>query len=223
MITKVDEKTILVPPLTEEDARTLKMGDIVYIRGMIHTSRDKGHPKMVQLVKEGKKLPIHLKGAIIFHAGPICKKDGNKWKLIVIGPTNSPRMSPYGSFICQQGAKAMMGMGGMDNKTLEALQKHGAVYLAAGGGLAVLSGLQVEEVIGVDWLELGMPDAMWHLKVKDFGPVIVAMDSHGNSVYEKNFRNAVKKLPRLYESLGIPKQFYGIGSLHGYERWGFEK
>jgi tartrate/fumarate subfamily iron-sulfur-dependent hydro-lyase beta chain len=223
MIEKVSGKTVLFPPLTEDDARQLKMGDIVYIKGIIHTCRDKGHPKIVQLVKEGKKLPIELEGAILFHAGPICKKEDDKWKLIVIGPTNSPRMSPFGPFICQQGVRAMMGMGGMDNRTLEALQKHGAVYLAVGGGLAVLSGLQVEKVIGVDWLDLGMPDAMWHLKVKEFGPVIVAMDSHGNSVYEKNFETALDKLPGLYGELGISKQFYGIGSLHGYERWDFEK
>ena len=222
-IERKNGKTILIPPLTEEDARSLRMGDIVYITGIIYTLRDKGHPRLLQYVKEGKPLPFNPKGAIIFHAGPICKKEDGKWKLVVIGPTNSPRMSPYGPFICELGVKAMMGMGGMDKKTLQALNKHGAVYLATPGGVAVLSGLKVKEIVKVEWLDLGMPDANWHLNVEDFGPVIVAMDSHGNSIYDKNFEAGLQRLPKIYEKLGIGKKYYNIGSIHGYKPWPFEE
>ncbi len=175
----------LETPLKEEDIRNLEIGDVIYITGHIFTSRDMGHLKMREIIQKGEKLPVDLSGFAIFHAGPVVKKEGNGYKLEVIGPTTSIRMEPHSDFIGQLGVKAIIGKGGMEEDTSRALKKYGMVYLQAPPGCAVLLGEQVEKIENVFWLELGVPEAMWVLKVKDFGPLVVGMDSKGRSVYRE--------------------------------------
>lgn len=175
----------LETPLKEEDIRNLEIGDVIYITGHIFTSRDMGHLKMREIIQKGEKLPVDLSGFAIFHAGPVVKKEGNSYKLEVIGPTTSIRMEPHSDFIGQLGVKAIIGKGGMEEDTSKALKKYGMVYLQAPPGCAVLLGEQVEKIENVFWLELGVPEAMWVLKVKDFGPLVVGMDSKGRSVYRE--------------------------------------
>lgn len=170
-------------PLSRKDTEKLKVGDMVYLSGVIYTARDSAHKKMVE---EGS--PVDLEGAVIFHAGPIINtdvNDANKYQLVAIGPTTSTRMNSYQPHLIDEGVKAVIGKGGMDDKTGEALQRNGAVFLSAVGGCAALYVRLVKNIIKVHWIDLGVPEAVWELEVKDFGPLFVTMDSHGGNLYDQ--------------------------------------
>lgn len=166
-------------PIKDEDLKELNVGDVVYLTGNIITARDQAHKR---LLEEGS--PLDIEGAVLFHAGPIISQDEGGYKMVAIGPTTSMRMNPYQSDVLDMGPKIVIGKGGMDDTVREALIRNEALYVVATGGCAALYVDAVEEIESVDWLDLGMPEAMWNLKVKDFGPLIVAMDSHGKSLYD---------------------------------------
>ena len=170
----------LKTPLHVEETAQLTIGDTVYISGTIYTARDSAHKRMV---KEGS--PVNLDGAVIFHAGPIILKENKGYKMVAIGPTTSTRMNPYQSEVLDKGVKAVIGKGGMDRATQTALQKNGAVFLTAVGGCAALYVKSIIKVKSVKWIDLGIPEAVWELEVKDFGPLFVTMDSHGGNLYEQ--------------------------------------
>ncbi len=172
------EKKINVP-IKDESIADLKIGDVISLTGNILTARDQAHKRILE-----KGAPRDIEGAAIFHAGPIIKKEDEKYKMVAIGPTTSMRMNPYQSDVIAMGAKIVIGKGGMDDSVREALVENESVYVVATGGCAALYVDAVEEIESVDWLDLGMPEAIWNLKVKDFGPLIVAMDSEGNSLYD---------------------------------------
>lgn len=165
-------------PLSAEQVRALKVGDVVLINGLMHTGRDALHHHLMS-----HDSPVDLKGGVIYHCGPVALKDGNTWTLGAAGPTTSGREEPYQADIIKKfGVRAVIGKGGMGAKTLAALKEQGAVYLNAIGGAAQYYSECITEVTGVDFLEFGIPEAMWHITVKDF-PAIVTMDSHGNSLH----------------------------------------
>ena len=166
-------------PIKEENLNELNAGDVVYLTGNILTARDQAHKRIIE-----QGAPLDIEGAAIFHAGPIISKDGDEYKMVAVGPTTSMRMNPYQADVLDLGAKIVIGKGGMDDNVREALVRNNAIYVVATGGCAALYVDAVEEIESVDWLDLGMPEAIWNLKVKDFGPLIVAMDSKGNSLYE---------------------------------------
>lgn len=172
------EKKLNVP-IKDESLNDLKAGDVVYLTGNIITARDQAHKRMIE---QGS--PLDIAGAAIFHAGPIITQEDDDYKMVAIGPTTSMRMNPYQSDVLDMGVKIVIGKGGMDDNVREALIRNKALYVVATGGCAALYVDSVEEIESVDWLDLGMPEAMWNLKVKDFGPLIVAMDSDGNSLYD---------------------------------------
>ncbi|MHC1605683.1 MAG: FumA C-terminus/TtdB family hydratase beta subunit [Candidatus Methanofastidiosia archaeon] len=194
----------LTLPLNENDVRTLNAGDIVNLTGTIYTARDEAHIKALETAEEGKILPIDLTGSAVFHCGPIMKKDGYKWKLVAAGPTTSSRMNSLEpKFIEKFGVRAIIGKGGMSLPTIDAMKEFGCVYLAITGGAAVLAAKGVKEVKGVYWYELGMPEATWVLEVEKFGPMTVAIDAHGISLYEKVEKDVRENVPRIKEQLGI--------------------
>ncbi|BDZ71795.1 FumA C-terminus/TtdB family hydratase beta subunit [Methanobacterium petrolearium] len=170
----------LKTPLNREETRKLRIKDSVYISGTIYTARDSAHQRMIQ---EGS--PVILDGAVIFHAGPIIRRHDDDYEMVAVGPTTSTRMNPYQAEILDKGALAVIGKGGMDDGTSEALKRNGAVFLAAVGGCAALYVSSVNKVKGVHWLDLGVPEAIWELEVENFGPLIVAMDSTGANLYEE--------------------------------------
>lgn len=177
------KKAKLNTPLKEVDMRNLRIGDVVYISGDMYTSRDMGHMKMQDVIGEGKNLPVDFTGGVIFHAGPVVKQKDNGYELSVIGPTTSIRMEPYSDFVGDLGVRVIIGKGGMEEGTSKALKKYGMVYLQAPPGCAVVLGEQVKKVKDVFWVELGVPEALWVLEVENFGPLVVGMDSKGNSIY----------------------------------------
>lgn len=177
------KKVKLNTPLKEVDIRNLRIGDVAYISGNIYTSRDMGHMKMQDVIEKGKNLPVDFTGGVIFHAGPVVKQKNNGYELSVIGPTTSIRMEPYSDFVGNLGVRVIIGKGGMEEGTSEALKKYGMVYLQAPPGCAVVLGEKVKRIKDVFWKELGVPEALWILEVEDFGPLVVGMDSKGNSIY----------------------------------------
>ncbi|MBS1788971.1 MAG: fumarate hydratase [Acidobacteria bacterium] len=172
------KEKVLRAPITEEQIRELKVGDVVLISGDMYTGRDAVH---AYLMKHDS--PVNLNGSVLYHCGPVVLKDGDKYQIKAAGPTTSIREEPYqGEIIKRYGVRAVMGKGGMGAKTLAAMKEHGAVYLNAIGGAAQYYAKSINEVLGVNLLEFGIPEAMWHLRVTDF-PAIVTMDAHGNSLH----------------------------------------
>jgi len=186
---------VLEAPLTEEQVRKLKVGDVVRINGMMYTGRDAIHKHLMD-----HDAPIDLNGQIIYHCGPVMLKDENgNWHVKAAGPTTSIREEPYqGEIMKKFGIRAVIGKGGMGAKTLAALKEHGGVYLNAIGGAAQYYADCIKSVEGVDFLEFGIPEAMWHLRVENF-TAVVTMDSHGNSLHEDVEKSSLEKLAQLKE------------------------
>jgi fumarate hydratase class I len=171
-------EVVLQAPLSEEQMRGLKVGDVVLIRGEVFTGRDAVHAHLMN-----HEPPVSLQGSVLYHCGPVMLKEGEEWFVKAAGPTTSSREEPYQADILKRyGVKAVIGKGGMGAKTLAGLRECGAVYLNAIGGAAQFYARTVEKVLDVHLMEFGIPEAMWHLRVKDF-PAIVTMDSHGNSLH----------------------------------------
>ncbi|MCA1561846.1 MAG: fumarate hydratase [Acidobacteria bacterium] len=168
----------LQAPISAEQVRALKVGDVVLISGRMFTGRDAVHAHLMK-----HEPPVDMRGAVLYHCGPVVAKDGKGWRVTAAGPTTSIREEPYQADIIQRyGVRAVIGKGGMGGKTLAGLKESGAIYLNAVGGAAQFYARCVERVDGVSLLELGTPEAMWHLHVRDF-PAIVTMDAHGNSLH----------------------------------------
>jgi len=188
----------LVTPLSDDDVKKLKVRDIVYINGIIYTARDLAHIRIKDYLEEGKELPVDFRGAVIFHAGPAVRKRNGEWEITGIGPTTSYRMEPFSDIIFSKlGVKALIGKGRMGEKTLENLKRYGGVFLIAPPGCSAIIVESVEEVLSSFWLDLGVPEAIWVLKVRRFGPLIVAIDSHGNSIFNEVEENVMKALNEI--------------------------
>jgi fumarate hydratase class I len=168
----------LVAPINDEQIRSLKVGDVVMISGEMYTGRDAVHSYLMK-----HDAPADLHGSVLYHCGPVVMKDNGSYRITAAGPTTSIREEPYqGDIIKRFGVRAVMGKGGMGKRTLDAMKEAGAVYLNAIGGAAQYYARCIEQVLDVNLLEFGIPEAMWHIRVKDF-PAIVTMDAHGNSLH----------------------------------------
>lgn len=182
----------LSAPLTEESVRSLKVGDVVLVSGEMYTGRDAVH---AYLIKHDP--PVNLSGSVLYHCGPVVMKENGGYRITAAGPTTSIREEPYqGEILKRYGVRAVVGKGGMGGKTLQAMQENGAVYLNAIGGAAQYYARCIEQVAGVSLLEFGIPEAMWHLRVRDF-PAIVTMDSHGESLHADVEKASALMLERL--------------------------
>ena len=182
----------LTTPLTEEQVRGLKVGDVVLVSGKVFTGRDAVHAHLMK-----HEPPVDLRGSVLYHCGPVVAKDGDGWRVTAAGPTTSIREEPYQADIIKKyGVRAVVGKGGMGARTLAALKESGAVYLNAIGGAAQFYARAIQGVDGVSLLEFGTPEAMWHLDVKDF-PAIVTMDAHGNSLHKEVELESAKELATM--------------------------
>jgi tartrate/fumarate subfamily iron-sulfur-dependent hydro-lyase beta chain len=196
----MNEAIHLTTPLSAESVRKLGVNDIVNLTGIIYTARDMAHLRLRELQESGKPLPEVLEGAVIFHAGPVVKKSSSGFDLLNIGPTTSIRMEPHSDFLGRLGVKAIVGKGGLAEGSVQAFKKYGMVYLLAAPGCGVLHAQAVKQVKRVHWLEeMGMPEAIWVLEVREWGPLIVGMDSQGNSIFQAIKEEGLKKLDRLVE------------------------
>lgn len=185
---------ILNSPITEEQIRELKVGDVVVINGPMITGRDAIHKYLMD-----HDSPVDLQGAVLYHCGPVIMQDKEgSWHVKAAGPTTSMREEPYQAEIIRKfGVRAVIGKGGMGAKTLKALQQYGGVYLNAIGGAAQYYAKTIQRVDGVHFLEeFGIPEAMWQFHVEGFA-AIVTMDSHGNSLHEDVEKSSLEKLAQF--------------------------
>ena len=176
---------IIHTPINAEDIAGLRVGDIFYLSGTIATGRDDVHRRVVH---EGMACPFDFHGLAIFHAGPIVREAATGGhELVSIGPTSSIRMEEWAAgFIEKTGIRIMIGKGSMGGKTAAACREHGVIHCVYPGGCAALGAAQVESIDGVYWQELGMPECLWVLKVREFGPLIVSIDTAGNNMFADN-------------------------------------
>lgn len=185
----------LQTPLEIEDIKKLNIGDIVYISGKILTARDEAHARILEMDEKQEELPFSLEGAVIYHCGPLMQQTEGGWKVISAGPTTSGRMSKMTPPLLKaHGVRAIIGKGGMKGVT-DAL-KDRCVYLAYTGGCAALAAELIKEVKTVHWLDLGMPEAVWVLRVEEFGPLIVGIDSKGKDIFSEVREKAQEQLEK---------------------------
>ena len=190
----------LQSPFSEKDIRGLRAGDIVYFDGLLFGIRDL---TQIYMFDQNHEPPVSLAGAPCIHTAPSLRKVNGKWEKICVGTTTSTRMDRFTpELIGKYGVRAVIGKGGLYQGSLDAMQRYGAVYLAIVGGAAALETQQIEEVEAVYWEHLH-PEALYQFRVKDFGPLTVAMDSHGRHLYEEVKAEALRRLPQIYEKLGI--------------------
>ena len=191
----------LTSPFKEEEIRQLRAGDVVYFDGLLFGIRDL---TQIYMFDKHNEPPVSLAGAPCIHTAPSLRKTANgKWEKICVGTTTSTRMERFTpDLIGKYGVRAIIGKGGLYQASLEAMQKYGAVYLAIVGGAAALETQQIEEVEHVYWEHLH-PEALYQFRVKNFGPLTVAMDSHGRNLYEEVKAEAERRLPEIYKTLGV--------------------
>ena len=191
-VQRTGREVALRTPLTEEQVRALKVGDVVLISGRMYTGRDAVHAHLMK-----HQPPVDLNGSVLYHCGPVVAKEGEGWRITAAGPTTSIREEPYQADVIKRyGVRVVIGKGGMGGKTLAALKESGAVYLNAIGGAAQFYARTIDRVEGVSLLEFGTPEAMWHLAVTDF-PAIVTMDAHGNSLHKDIEQESAKELATI--------------------------
>jgi L(+)-tartrate dehydratase beta subunit len=177
-------KKVLTTPIKDEDLEGLNVGDVVYLTGRLVTCRDVAHRR---LIEQGRELPVNLEGGAILHAGPIVRKKEEGFEMVSIGPTTSMRMEKFErEFIKQTGVKLIVGKGGMGPETAAGCQENKAVHAIFPGGCAVLAATQVEEIEGAEWQDLGMPETLWINRVREFGPLIISIDTKGNNLIQQN-------------------------------------
>ena len=190
-------KKILTTPITYDQIKDLEIGDTVYLTGVLATCRDSGHKRVIEEGVMPEK--FEFRDGAIFHAGPIVgKNEEGKDYMVSIGPTTSRRMEPLeADFIEKTGVRLIIGKGGMMSDTAAACKEHGAIHCAFPGGCAVVAAQEVEEVTDVEWLDFGMPEALWIMNVKEFGPLVVSIDTKGNNLFENNRKTYLERMEGL--------------------------
>ena len=186
-------------PASEEDIRKLRAGDLVTVDGHIIGIRDRSH---IRIFDEGVDPPLDLSGAFLLHTAPnVRKRDDGGYDPMCIGTTTSARMVRFTEGLGRDyGVRAIAGKGGLPDEAIEPMREHGMVYFAIVGGAAALETTQIEEIEEVYWEEL-MPECLWKFRVKDFGPLWVGIDSHGNSMFHDVNEAANKRLEKILAEL----------------------
>ena len=190
----------LTAPLTEAQVRALRVGDTVTLDGTVFGVRD---ATLIRIFDEGKAPPADLRGGVCLHTAPNVKKVGGRYEALSVGTTTSMRMDRFtGGLLERYGVRALIGKGGLSAESLKHFERHGGVYLAITGGAAALETTQIEAIEAVWWEEL-MPECLWQFRVRDLGPLTVAMDSHGGNLYADVQAEAQRRLTEILAKLGV--------------------
>ena len=200
MVEMRNGKKVLITPVSTEDLKDIKVGDIVYLDGSMTTCRDVAHRR---LVEEGRELPVDVRNNAIFHAGPIIRPlENDKFQMVSVGPTTSMRMEKFEyEFVKLTGVKVIIGKGGMKENTERACKEFVAIHCVFPAGNAVVAATEVEEIVRAEWRDLGMPETLWNCRVKEFGPLIVSIDTEGNNMFEKNKVVFNERKDAVYEKI----------------------
>ena len=198
MVEMRNGKKVLITPVSTEDLKDIKVGDIVYLDGSMTTCRDVAHRR---LVEEGRELPVDVRNNAIFHAGPIIRPlENDKFEMVSVGPTTSMRMEKFEyEFVKQTGVKVIIGKGGMKENTERACKEFSAIHCVFPAGNAVVAATEVEEIVRAEWRDLGMPETLWNCRVKEFGPLIVSIDANGDNLFEERKVIYNKRKDEQYE------------------------
>jgi fumarate hydratase subunit beta len=192
----------LKTPLSTEEVAKLRVGDTVYVSGVVVAARDAAHKRMLEYIERGEKLPVDLRGGVIYHVGPVVRKTESGWEVISAGPTTSARMEAFEADVIEKlGVKLVVGKGGMGKRTAEAMKKHVAAYAIFTGGAGVLAAKAIKRVVDVHWLDLGMAEAMWVFEVEDFGPLTVMIDPTGRNYYDEMREEARRKVAEILKAI----------------------
>ena len=170
----------LQTPLTEDKIKGLKSGDSVLLSGVIYSARDAAHKRLIDLLNEGRELPLNIKDETIYYVGPSPAKPGNV--IGSAGPTTSYRMDAYAPALMDLGLKGMIGKGARNKEVIDSIVKNGAVYFGAIGGAAALIAKSIVKSEIIAYEDLGA-EAIRRMEVKDM-PLVVIIDSKGNNLYE---------------------------------------
>ena len=186
-------------PCTEEQIRELRAGDSVIVDGHVIGIRDR---TQIRMFDHGQKPEMDLTGALLLHTAPNVRRlEDGRYEKLCIGTTTSARMVRFTEGLGRDyGVRAVCGKGGLPDEAIEPMSRLGMVYFAIVGGAAALETTQIEEIEEVAWEEL-MPECLWKFRVKDFGPLTVGIDAHGNSLYHDVQAAAHEKLKELYARL----------------------
>jgi len=191
-------------PASESDVRKLQVGDIVCVSGIVHTMRDMGHRRVIEMIQRGEKPPFNLRNGAIWHCGPITRKVNDKWEIVSAGPTSSSRFTELGAKLVEElNVRLTIGKGTMGAAMIKALRDVGGAYLIATGGCAALYAKEVVNVENVHWLELGMPEAVWILKVEKLGPLVVGIDSGGNALAQIVLSKVLTRIEDIYREENV--------------------
>jgi fumarate hydratase subunit beta len=192
----------LKTPLSTEEVAKLRVGDTVYVSGVVVAARDSAHKRMLEYIERGEKLPVDLRGGVIYHVGPVARRTERGWEVISAGPTTSARMEAFEADVIEKlGVKLVVGKGGMGKRTAEAMKKHVAAYAIFTGGAGVLAAKAIKRVVDVHWLDLGMAEAMWVFEVEDFGPLTVMIDPTGRNYYDELREEARRKVADILKTI----------------------
>ena len=190
----------LTPPLSDAQIRALKVNDTVTLSGTLFGIRDATH---IHMFDRGRKTRFDLKGHAVLHTAPNVKKGAKGYEPICVGTTTSDRMERFTAPLMEQcGVRLIIGKGGLRTGSLEAFKRFGGAYLAVIGGTAALETTWVEAIEDVDLDDLH-PESLWKFRVRGFGPLVVAMDSHGASLYEAVNAGARSRRAAALKRLGV--------------------
>jgi fumarate hydratase subunit beta len=191
-------------PISKEDVQKVKIGDVIYVSGIVFTARDEAHERALHLAEKGENMPIDFEGLAVYHCGPVVRKIGDEWEIVAAGPTTSTRMDIFeDEFIKTFNVNVVIGKGGMGDRTANAMKEYKAIYTAFVGGAAVVAAKGIKRVKEVHWLDLGTPECLWVLEVEKFGPLIVGIDTNGDSLFRNVATQAQKNLSKIGEFLGV--------------------
>ncbi|RLF15852.1 MAG: fumarate hydratase [Thermoprotei archaeon] len=173
----------LTTPISEGEIEKLRAGDVVYLNGLLVVARDKAHARLLELLSRGQPPPIELKGLAVYHAGPVAVKvDG--WRILSMGPTTSSRFEAKAVELAHKaGVRLIIGKGGLNPEATSRLRQAKAIYASYPGGVGALPAKSVIKVVKVEWLDLGLPEALWLVEVRRFGPLLISVDLHGGDLY----------------------------------------
>jgi L(+)-tartrate dehydratase beta subunit len=196
---------VLDMPVSEQQARALHAGDTVTLNQTLFGIRD---ATLIEMFDRGRTTRFNLKGHAVLHTAPNVRKvdprPGNSsgYEPLCIGTTTSMRMERFTKPLMQRdGVRLVIGKGGMGPATLEAFKEFGGAYLAVVGGAAALETTWIETIEEVDMDDLH-PESLWKFRIKDFGPLLVTMDSHGQSLHADINAEAASRRAAVLAGIG---------------------
>lgn len=205
MIEIRENKVVLITPITFDDISSLSAGDIVWVDGTVLTGRDSVHYRVVE---EDRTPPVLFKDMVLYHAGPIVKKAGEEYVVVASGPTTSMRMERLEyEFIKKTGVRIIVGKGGMGENTERACKEFGTVHCVFPAGCAVTASREIKAVKGRFWEDLGMAEMIWHFDAREFGPLVVSIDTKGRNLFKERRLIIDKRVKEAKERLYSEVEF----------------